>query len=179
MTNQQTEPVPRSPSPHVCQMDFVNFLDCLWPRRTLTISLLPSSFSWSFRCADTCRGRNQNRWQASLSRRGARKPLGRLGAHPLGLTKGGPRRALHSWEASCYLRGLPCCARHRREVWATDRPRGSGLRGLKVPVVCLGSSRAICQTTDRLKCSTVEGLHHTNRPVLNIRTPALLLFCFA
>lgn len=91
--NQQTEPVPRSPSPHICQMDYVNFLDCLWPRHTLTISLLPSSFSWSFRCADTCRGRNQNRWQASLSQRGARKPLGGLGAHPPWFNK---RRAQES-----------------------------------------------------------------------------------
>lgn len=39
-----TKPAPNAP-PRVCRSG---------PQRTLTISRLPSSFSWSFRCADTC-----------------------------------------------------------------------------------------------------------------------------
>lgn len=60
------------------------------PRHTLTISLLPSSFSWSFRCADTCQGQGiqcgvrtrgprqgkPHKWHHGQEPRGWRKTLG-------------------------------------------------------------------------------------------------------
>lgn len=156
------------------------------PKHTLTISLLPSSFSWSFRCADTCRGRGQ---QCVVRTDGHRQgkphmPYGQPGAPVAGAT---PLEVLAShvpWPNEGGVQGCSACLGHflfsqsnlllcreSSKMWATEREGNPGTRGLKTSSVYSGTSQANCLTGAGLKLPIAhhrvfEYLHHRNWPVL-------------